>query len=130
MARLTGLARRQLPAKNSDTRHRARCECECEVRVRGWGWASGGGWGEFASDTVVSFHPPPSAASQRIPRTTEGAGWGIRFQQDGTILRTGLGGSAFEQSAAPKAMDLFDVSSLVIDKNPDVADPRGFVQGL
>jgi len=27
-------------------------------------------------------------------------------------------------------MDLFDASSLVIDKNPDVADPRGFVQGM
>ena len=26
--------------------------------------------------------------------------------------------------------DLFDVSSLVIDKNPDVTDPRSFVQGL
>jgi len=85
---------------------------------------------EFASDTVVSFHPPLSAASPRVPRTTEGAGWGIRFQQDGTVLRTGLGGSAFEQSAAPKAMDLFSASSLVIDKNPDVSDPRGFVQGL
>jgi len=65
---------------------------------------------EFASNSTVSFHPPLSAASQRVPRTTEGAGWGIRFQQDGTVLRTGLGGSAFEQSAAPKAMDLFSAS--------------------
>lgn len=81
---------------------------------------------EFSSNKVVSFHPPFSAATPRVERTLSGAGFGIGFLEDGSLLRSNVSANAFVKNDPPTMNDLLTAPSLTVLAGGDVTDPRGF----
>ena len=86
---------------------------------------------EFTSGLVVSFHAPFSAATARVARNVDGdgAGQGIKFLPDGSLLRTNVFDAAFLQNAPVAGVSLLSVPSLSILDGSDTTDLRGFAFG-